>query len=127
MTLDLTLSYPPPAEPLSMNDKDNRSTGRAKQAWRDRAFWALCEAFPGEGPSGRRLPPSDVMMVIPFDTARRRDPINWTRTVKATVDGLVNAGAWPDDTPEHVTQNVPALVDSDATGGMVLVRIVGRR
>lgn len=119
------LTFPAPAEPLSMNDKDNRSTGRQKQAWRDIAYYLYIEHFPGVGPKGRALPPCDVFTVIPFATNRRRDPINFTRTVKAIVDGIQRAGAWPDDTDEYVTQHVPKLVlDPSLTA---IIRIAERK
>lgn len=107
----MILEFPLPAEPLSMNDKDNRATGRDKQAWRDTAYMRWCEAHPGMGPSQRAAPtPADVRITLPFSTQRRRDPINFARTVKAIVDGLVLAGAWPDDTPDYVTQHLPTLI-----------------
>ena len=119
------LTFPAPAEPLSMNDKDNRSTGRDKQAWRDTAYYRYIEAFPGIGPKGRALPPAEVFMVIPFATQRRRDSSNWIRTVKACVDGIQRAGAWPDDTDEFVTQHVPKLVlDPSLTA---IIRIAERK
>lgn len=63
------------------------------------------------------LPPSLVTIVIPFPAkASRRDPMNFVGTVvKAMVDGLVDAGLWPDDTPDYVTITQPRLVvDRDA-------------
>ena len=108
---EMVLQFDPPADPLSMNDKDNRENGRAKQVWRNTAYFRWIEAHPGMGPSGRAFPyPAEVRVTLPFPVARRRDPINFARTVKAIVDGLVMAGAWPDDTPEYVTQHIPTLV-----------------
>lgn len=121
---EIVLEFPAPAEPLSMNDKDNRGFGRAKQAWRDTAYFRWIEAFPGKGPSERRAPsPAEVFMTIPFATNRERDPINWARTVKACVDGITLAGAWPKDTPEYVTQHIPTLVLGDFP---VVIRVVPR-
>ena len=121
---EILLEFPPPAEPLSMNDKDGRETGRAKQAWRDRAYFGWIAAHPGQGPSGRAAPcPGEVFVTLPFAMNRRRDPINFARTVKAIVDGMVMAGAWPDDTPEFVTQNIPTLVVGDLP---VTIRVVPR-
>ena len=123
---EIVLEFPLPAEPLSMNDKDNRSTGRDKQAWRDTAYYRWVEAHPGQGPAGRAAPcPAEVHVTIPFPVHRRRDPINYARTVKAIVDGLVRAGAWPDDTPDYVTQHIPTLVE--ARNLPVLIRISARR
>lgn len=110
MTDDVVMTFDPPAEPLSMNDKDNRASGRSKQAWRDAAYFHWCRIHPGVGPSDRAAPtPSVVHVVLPFDVRRRRDPINFARTVKAIVDGMRMAGAWPDDTSDYVTQELPTL------------------
>jgi hypothetical protein len=123
---EIVMEFSAPAEPLSMNDKDGREFGRAKQAWRDRAYYAWIEAHPGKGPSARRAPsPAEVFMTIPFTSNRRRDPINFARTVKAVVDGLVMAGAWPDDTPEYVSQNIPRLTIAEF-GFPVVIRVVPR-
>lgn len=58
----------------------------------------------------RSLPPGIVQVHIPFKAKRRRDPHNYCGTVlKAIIDGLVVAGAWPDDTPEWVGHREPIL------------------
>lgn len=109
---EVVLTFAAPAEPLSMNDKDNRQTGRAKQEWRNTAHLRWIAEHPGVGPSGRAFPtPAVVHVTLPFTTQRRRDPLNWARTVKAIVDGLVRAGAFPDDSPEFVEQQIPTLVN----------------
>lgn len=41
---------------------------------------------------------------------RRRDASNLMPTQKALVDGLVDAGVIPDDTPEFITETIPILV-----------------
>jgi hypothetical protein len=52
-----------------------------------------------------------VTVVIPFDTNHRRDPSNYCGTVmKAVIDGLVKARAWPDDGPAYVGHREPVLV-----------------
>jgi crossover junction endodeoxyribonuclease RusA len=43
-----------------------------------------------------------VRVTFPVHDARRRDPHNLAPTVKAIVDGLVDAGVWPDDTDTWV-------------------------
>jgi len=45
--------------------------------------------------------------------------MNYLPVVKAIVDGLVDAGCWPDDTAEFVEIRQPVLV----VGGDGLVRI----
>lgn len=40
---------------------------------------------------------------------RRRDPSNLVGTQKPLLDGLVDAGVVPDDTPEYVTESMPVI------------------
>lgn len=55
--------------------------------------------------------PARVRLLIPFRTNHRRDPHNYVGTVvKATIDGLVQAKVWPDDTPQWVEVLEPKLV-----------------
>ena len=68
-----------------------------------RAAWAALAARPGA------QPPSIVEVSLPVRDNRRRDPHNYYPTVKAIVDGLVDAGLWPDDTPEFVRTVEPVL------------------
>lgn len=52
------------------------------------------------------LPPMNKALVVCeliFPDRRRRDPANWHPTAKACVDGLVDAGVFPDDDHKHVT------------------------
>lgn len=107
---DVLLVFEPPADPISMNEGDTWGVRARAAAWRDRAHYAWCEAHPGRGPAGRAFgPPAVVWVALPFGTQRRRDPINYAKTVKHVVDGLMMAGAWPDDTLEFVTQQLPTL------------------
>lgn len=105
------MTFDAPAAPLSMNDGDGWDVRDRVASWRNRSHWAWIEAHPGVGPSGRAAPcPAEVRVTLPFGARRRRDPINFARTVKHIVDGLVLAGAWPDDTEDYVTQHIPTLV-----------------
>ena len=56
---------------------------------------------------------------------RRRDPSNIMPTQKAVVDGLVDAGVVPDDTPEFVLEGMPVieLVEKGEEG--VFVQVIG--
>lgn len=45
----------------------------------------------------RGLQPCRVIAWLGFPDRRRRDPNNWWPTIKALMDGLVDAGVWPDD------------------------------
>lgn len=56
-------------------------------------------------------PPSIIQIGIPVKTKGRRDPHNYCGTVlKAVIDGLVKAGAWPDDTPEYIGHREPEFL-----------------
>lgn len=106
----IVLKFPPPGPPISMNEGDTWAVRKRSAAWRDRAMWAWIAEHPGKGPAGRAFPdPGVVEVELPFATNRRRDAINYAKTVKHIVDGLVLGGAWPDDTGQYVTQCVPVL------------------
>lgn len=62
----------------------------------------------------RGLQPGSVQVTIPFNRKPTGDPHNYCGTVmKAIIDGLVHAGAWPDDTPEYVGHTEPILIKGD--------------
>lgn len=54
------------------------------------------------GLAGRRLGPSAVTALIGYPTTGRADPANAAPTVKAIVDGLVDARVWDDDDHSHI-------------------------
>lgn len=54
------------------------------------------------GLAGRRLGPCVVTAVIGYPTRGRADPTNAAPTVKAIVDGLVDARVWDDDDHTHL-------------------------
>lgn len=58
---------------------------------------ALRELARVEAEGLRGLQPCRVIAWLAFPDRRRRDPNNWWPTVKALMDGLVDAGVWPDD------------------------------
>ena len=49
----------------------------------------------------------------------RSDPSNWTPTTKACVDGLVDAGVWPDDDQKWVWTSEPTFTQ----GGQVVITL----
>lgn len=103
----ITITFYAPGPLLNLNDRDHWAVKARKVAtWRSTAHWAACELL---GPlSRRRQPPSFVMLTLPVPDKRRRDPANYW-CGKPAVDGLVDAGLWPDDTPEYVTTIEPVL------------------
>lgn len=113
---DAFLTFSSPTEPWSINmERTKHWSWRSKRvkAWRLRTFYEA--RVSGLGP----MPPSIVEVSLPFDRAARRDRSNYLPAVKAIVDGLVDAGLWPDDTPEYVSVSEPIL----KVGGQVEVRI----
>lgn len=54
------------------------------------------------GLAGRRLGPCVVTAVIGYSAATRADPANAAPTVKAIIDGLVDARVWDDDDHLHI-------------------------
>ena len=116
--LCVEISFLPPADVWSTNkDRNLHWAQRAKlvKAWRHGSHVECSAAKLGE------LPPSLVTIHIPFARNGRRDPMNYVGTVvKALIDGMVDAGCWPDDTAEFVEIRQPVLV----VGGDGLVRVV---
>lgn len=67
--------------------------GRVKK-WREIAgFYAL---------NLPKLPGAYIIAELRFGDARRRDPLNWAPTVKAILDGFVDAGVFPDDDAKRI-------------------------
>lgn len=115
----IELSYPQPCKPLTMNQRMHWAQKAViARTWRDAANIAAWKN--GGNWMPRRLPRSVVQLVLPVRSLKiRRDPSNWYPTVKPCVDGLVDAGLWPDDTPEYVMTIEPAFKQ----GGDVVIRI----
>lgn len=56
----------------------------------------------------RNMPFTTIMVDLPVRrVGLRRDPSNWSPTVKALVDGMCDAGCWPDDDMLHVATTEP--------------------
>jgi len=102
--MTVTIEFPQPGPLMSMNDRPHwAAKARAVRTWRTAAYVAA-DATPH-----RLLPPGLVELHLPVPDRRRRDPMNYAPTLKACVDGLVDAGLWPDDTPEFVRTLEPTL------------------
>ena len=54
------------------------------------------------GLAGKRLGPSIVTAVIGYPAATQADPANAAPTVKAIIDGFVDARVWDDDDDLHI-------------------------
>jgi crossover junction endodeoxyribonuclease RusA len=99
-TPSIEISFPQPIKRLSMNDRMHW----AQKAQFVRVWRTVTLGFVRA--SGFRFPsppqPCFVRVTFPVRDNRRRDSDNPAPTVKAIVDGLVDAGVWPDDSPEWV-------------------------
>lgn len=100
----LQIRFPQPGDLLSMNDRSHwAKKAREARLWRETAGWAALTGRFGQ------IGPCRVVVTLPVVDRRRRDPHNYAPTVKAVVDGLVDAKLWPDDTPEWVSVSEPVL------------------
>ena len=122
----MTLEFLAPVPAWSLNqERAKHWSWRAKRAkeWHTAAMWAWSVL-----PKTVRLDwvqhPCTVRVFLPVSGNRRRDPHNWIPAVKAIIDGLVERGVWPDDTPKWVTVAEPVLEVRD--DGMVRVELEAR-
>lgn len=111
----VTMRFRPPLEAAwSINEERRRHWSWRRnrvEAWRQTTYFswrsaanrAVRQAWP-------RNTPALVTVSLPVKGDRKRDPSNYLPAVKAVVDGLVDAGLWPDDTPEWVAVAEPVLV-----------------
>lgn len=104
----------------SINEEKHWATKASlRRAWRE-AGWAYGLKVT------RPRPPSVIEVTLPFRQHRRRDPHNYVGTVvKSLIDGFVDAGLWPDDTPEWVSVAEPKI--EVGPSAQVVVRIMPRR
>lgn len=107
-----TVTYPAPCPPWTTNADRNlhwRVRYERIQLWKTAAFYiAKKEGWNHPSQNNR---PSTVRMTFTFPEVRRRDASNYTGTVvKASVDGLVAAGVWPDDDETWVTILEPKII-----------------
>lgn len=110
----LSFTFPAPSKRLSSNDRLHwRRKAEYTATWRHAGFLyakqtvaALRDYTPE---------PSNVLVTFEVsDPSRRRDPMNAWPTVKAALDGMVDAGLWPDDDARWVTVVQPEFVKGDA-------------
>lgn len=91
-------------KPHTSNDerqKHRMVTAKAHKAWREGAAeLAMATRFP------RRLPPCRVHAYARYPGGVLPDIGAIAPTVKCIIDGLVDYGCWPDDTPTWVVSEV---------------------
>lgn len=99
--IDLVKGRPP----LNANDRMHWARKASlTQAVRETTAWRV---------KAHQLQPARHLTVqlhyAPGDRRKRRDPANLCATSKPAIDGLVDAGLVPDDTPEWVTELMPVI------------------
>jgi hypothetical protein len=111
------LLFPQPGRLLNVNQRVHWSVrSRVTRQWRTSAHQvALMLGTPRQRVHGV----SWVRLIIPVPTRARRDPGNLYLLTKASVDGLVDAGVWPDDTHAFVETLEPRLIHIPRTKGIV--------
>ena len=98
MTHRLTIPIPP-GEWISANDRMHW----AEKAKRTKALRARGKAYARAlGLHRAGLEVVHVAAWIGYPRGGKADPANAGPTVKALIDGLTDAGVWPDDDSEHV-------------------------
>jgi len=117
--IDLIANKPP----LSANQRLHwRRKAAVTKAVRETTAWRV---------KALTLPLAAKLTVrLRFDTGdnrKRRDPANLCATSKPAIDGLVDAGLVPDDTPEWVDELMPVIRNGTTERGMWLEVTIHRQ
>jgi Endodeoxyribonuclease RusA. len=94
----IVVTIPAPVQFLNANDRLSwQKRARLTKQWREAAIvWARHDKLP------KNLGPIKVDAHLHFTQTRRRDAANWSPTVKACIDGLVDYGLIADDDDSHL-------------------------
>lgn len=87
--------------PKSLWMSANQRLHWAQRSQRTKALRQLGHAT-ARSEGWRDLGPTLVTAHIGYPSGGRADPANAAPTVKALIDGITDAGAWPDDDSNHV-------------------------
>lgn len=116
-----TLQLPWPRPPLNRNGGRGHPIARSKVVKDIRkAGWALAKE--------RKIPLHDHIVVrLHYAPGRRQaqDPMNWTDTTKALIDGFRDAGVIADDDTRHVTEIEPQILFPPEKGPRCWLTIFG--
>lgn len=120
-TWEIRLPWTKP--PASANDRDHWRVKAQKVAEiRDVARLLCWSHIVLREPPAAKVPARIAvgLTYVPRDK-RRRDPDNLVVPLfKALVDGIVDAGIVPDDTPEYVIRHMPVILPPDGDPRLVL-------
>ena len=110
-----TIEFPPPDRLLNMNDAHGQSRyarllhQQRVAAWRTAAFYNARNAV-NSGIIPEHLPYAIVICELPVHSLKvRRDAHNFYPTVKAIIDGLVQANLFVDDDVTHLGTKEPVF------------------
>lgn len=112
-----------PAPHLNANDREHWAPrARKVRAWRSAAAIEASRYTPAITSW-----PAEVHVRLDVPDKRRRDPSNYAPTIKCLVDGMTDAGWWPDDTPEFVRTHEPELRPVGRRTGLTVTITVKER
>ena len=115
------IQFDPPTRLLNLNGRQHWARRAADvRVWR-RAAWAAGVQAIHDGTATRETGFSTVAITLPVKGNLRRDPHNFVPTLKAVVDGLVDAGVFADDSVKHLRTLEPVL-DQAATVVTVIIQ-----
>jgi len=115
-----TIRLPWTAPPASANDRDHwrvkaKKVAAIREVGRDAAFAAVGI----ETSTATRF--AIGLTYVPRDR-RRRDPDNLVvPLLKALIDGVVDSGLVPDDTPQYVEREFPVIAEPDGDPRLELI------
>lgn len=108
--------FSPPDRIWSSNDErrmHHHERANLVRTWKD-ATKLYYQSYCNYAGLPKACPPALVVLNIPTKTMVRHDPHNYCGTVlKAVIDGLVQGGAWPDDTPDFVDHRQPIMTKGE--------------
>lgn len=96
----------------------------AAKAKRTKFIRTLAHIGAGEAFEGRTWMQVHVGVFVGYPTRSKADPSNAAPAVKAALDGLTDAGVWPDDDSEHVVTVTYAREASKSGKGTHTLRLV---
>ena len=115
-----TLTFTIPAEQwISLNDRPHWAQKAKRTAYlRQLGRAGVSRAFP------RNLGTTHVAAFIGYLRGGKADPMNAALVVKALIDGMTDAGVWPDDDSTHVIGPTYLRDPKSPTPGHYTVRLV---
>lgn len=123
----LTVAADWPVEtPLTLNRATSTHwsvKGGQAAAWRDTGRLVVARSLHALNSGVRGLPLAEIGYQFVYPGGRLPDPDNLAACTKPLLDGMVDAGCWPDDTASIVRNGGVRVVSSLVHGRQVLVRV----